>query len=129
MRILVAEDDLISRKLICKFLEEYGYCDATVDGMEALDAFLMAIKEEKPYDLLCLDIMMPRIDGIKLLKTVRKLENQAEFIKKRSKVIMLTALTDKNSSDAAMEAGCDAYITKPIDMQQLADIIKNMNIG
>lgn len=128
MRILVAEDDLISRKLISKFLERYGQCDATVDGMEALDAFLMAVKEERPYDLLCLDIMMPRVDGIKLLKTVRKLEKQSELIKNPSKVIMLTALTDKNYSAAALEAGCDAYMTKPIDMKALAVFIENMNL-
>ena len=59
MRILIAEDDFASRKAILKFLSAYGECDVTVDGMEAIDAFMMALEEEDPYDLICLDVMIP----------------------------------------------------------------------
>ena len=76
MRILIAEDDLASRKFIFEFMSKYGMCDVTFDGMEALDAFLMALDEEKPYDLVCLDIMMPKLDGIKALKAIRDIETQ-----------------------------------------------------
>lgn len=55
MRILIAEDDFASRKVILKFLSVYGECDVTVDGMEAVDAFMMALEEDNPYDLICLD--------------------------------------------------------------------------
>ena len=51
MRILIAEDDFASRKLLLKFMSEYGECDVTVDGMEAVDAYLMALDAETPYDL------------------------------------------------------------------------------
>ena len=59
MKILLAEDDYATRKFMVSFLSKYGECDVTVDGMEAVDAFLMALEEEEPYDLVCLDIMMP----------------------------------------------------------------------
>ena len=64
MRILIAEDDFASRKLLLKFMSEYGECDVTVDGMEAIDAYLMSLEEKEPYDLICLDVMMPVISGI-----------------------------------------------------------------
>lgn len=97
MRILIAEDDLTSRKFLFKFLSKYGECDMVVDGLEALDAFLMSIKDEKPYDLICLDIMMPKVDGVKVLKNIRDFEIQKNIIpENRSKVIMTTALPRHN---------------------------------
>ena len=58
MRILIAEDDRISRTFMKEFMKEYGKCDVAVDGMEALDLFMDAVKKEDPYRLICLDIMM-----------------------------------------------------------------------
>ena len=49
MRVLIAEDDLVSRKFLFKFLSQYGECDLVVDGLEALDAFLISMKENNPY--------------------------------------------------------------------------------
>ena len=48
---------------MASFLSKYGECDITVDGMEAVDAFMMALEDKEPYDLICLDIMMPVMDG------------------------------------------------------------------
>ena len=88
MRILIAEDDLASRKFLFKFMSQYGKCDIVVDGLEVLDAFLMSIKENNPYDLICLDIMMPKVDGVKALKAIRDLETQkGVHPDKRTKVI------------------------------------------
>ena len=76
MRILLAEDDFATRKFMADFLSKYGDCDVTVDGMEAVDAFMMALEEEKPYDLVCLDIMMPVMDGYQALLGIRNLEKE-----------------------------------------------------
>lgn len=59
-----------------KILSKYGECD-TVDGLEAVDAFMLAQKENKPYDLVCLDIMMPKLDGV--LKSDKKLRRSKIF--------------------------------------------------
>lgn len=129
MRILIAEDDLISRKFISRFLAEYGECDVAVDGMEALDAFLLAVKEKKPYDLICLDIMMPKIDGIRVLKAIKTLEKQQNMpIEERSKVVMLTALADKEYVKKAFDIGCEAYAAKPIDTEKFKDVLRKLDL-
>lgn len=129
MRILIAEDDLVSRKFLFKFLSRYGECDLVVDGLEALDACLMAIKEDKLYDLICLDIMMPKVDGVKVLKSIRDLEKQKGIsTEKRSKIIMITALGETQLVQSAFEIGCDAYAAKPIDTLKLIKVLEDFGI-
>ncbi|MGI6622071.1 MAG: response regulator [Acetivibrionales bacterium] len=129
MRILIAEDDLASRKVISRFLSNYGECDITIDGMEALEAFMMAWDEGRPYDLICLDIMMPELDGVKTLKAIRDIENQRGVEEaKRAKIIMTTALNDKDSVFNAFETGCEAYAAKPLNMDKLVEVMKKLNL-
>lgn len=129
MRILIAEDDLASRKFIFEFMSKYGMCDVTFDGMEALDAFLMALDEEKPYDLVCLDIMMPKLDGIKALKAIRDIETQKGISDdKRVKIIMTTALNEVEVVHGAFEYGCEAYAAKPIDTKKLVQVMEKLGI-
>ncbi|MCT4621636.1 MAG: response regulator [Marinisporobacter sp.] len=129
MRILIAEDDLISRKFLSRFLSKYGDCDLVVDGMEALDAYMMAIKEKNAYDLICLDIMMPNVDGVKVLKIIRQLEEQNNISSdERCKVIMTTALADTQFVQKSFEIGCDAYAAKPIDTERLVEVMKKLGL-
>ena len=67
MKILLAEDDFVTRKFMANLLSKYGDCDVTVDGMEAVDAYMMALEDDDPYYLVCLDIMMPVMDGYQAL--------------------------------------------------------------
>lgn len=130
MRILIVEDDLASRKFMHKFMEEYGECDITVDGIEALDAFLIALDEEMPYDLVCLDVMMPKVDGIKVLNTIRQIEKQRKIDEDiRVKIIMTTALNDIDSVQNSFENGCEAYAAKPIDIKKLKSVMEKLNFS
>lgn len=129
MRILIAEDDLASRKFIFKFLSSYGECDITIDGMEALEAFMMAWDEGKPYELICLDIMMPELDGVKTLKTIRDIETQKGIEElKRAKIIMTTALNDTDTVLEAFGTGCEVYASKPIDTKKLVEVMKKLDL-
>ena len=129
MRILIAEDDLVSRKFLYKFMSQYGECDLVVDGLEALDAFLMSVKDNNPYDLICLDIMMPKVDGVKALKAIRDLESQKGILPgKRAKVIMTTALAETQLVQDAFKIGCEAYAAKPIDIEKLTDVLEKLRI-
>ncbi|MDF2484972.1 MAG: response regulator receiver protein [Herbinix sp.] len=129
MKILIAEDDLSSRKFLYKFLSQYGECDMVVDGLEALDAFLISLKENKPYDLICLDIMMPKVDGVKVLKHIKDLETQKGILlEKRSKVIMTTALAETQIVQNAFDLGCDAYAGKPIDTEKFVEILQKLGL-
>lgn len=130
MKILIAEDDLTSRKFLFKFLSQYGECDVVVDGLEALDAFLISLKEDKPYDLVCLDIMMPKVDGVKTLKHIRDLETQKGILpEKRTKIIMITALAQTEYVNQAFDIGCDAYAAKPIDTDKLKTVLEKLGLG
>ncbi|KGK88688.1 histidine kinase [Desulfosporosinus sp. HMP52] len=129
MKILVAEDDLASRKFLSKFLSQYGEVDRVVDGIEALDAYLMSVKEEEPYDLICLDIMMPKVDGVKVLRAIRDYESkQGVATKERVKVIMTTALAETSYVNQAFEIGCEAYAAKPIDTNKMLEVIKKLGL-
>lgn len=129
MRILIAEDDFASRKFLFKFLSQYGDCDMVVDGLEALDAFLLSFKENDHYDLICLDIMMPKVDGVKVLKAIRDLETQKGILpNKRSKVIMTTALAETQLVQNAFDIGCEAYAAKPIDTTKLVEVLRKLEL-
>lgn len=129
MRILIAEDDLISRKFLMKYLKPYGDCDTVVDGMEALEAFLMGWDDGEPYDLICLDIMMPRLDGLKVLKMIREIENDRGLDNsERARIIMTTILNDPANVAEAFQTGCEAYAAKPIDTRKLSDVMKKLGL-
>lgn len=129
MRILIAEDDYVSRKFLFKFLSQFGDCDVTVDGMEAIEVFMMALDEQKYYDLVCLDIMMPEVDGIKALKTIRKLEVERGIpANNRAKVIMTTALNATEEIFDSFESGSEAYSVKPIDTEKFKDVMVRLGL-
>ncbi len=129
MRILIAEDDFVSRKFIYKFMSQYGDCDVTVDGMEAIEVFLMSLEEKQYYDLICLDIMMPEVDGIKALKTMRKLEEERKVPEvNRAKVIMTTALNSTDEVFDSFGSGSEAYAVKPIDTEKLTDVMRKLGL-
>lgn len=120
MKILIAEDDFASRNAIKNFLKQFGECDITVDGMEAIDAFMMAQECGEPYDLVCLDVMMPVMDGYQALKGIRDIEKEKGVpAKKAAKVIMTTALNEERNVRKAFEMGCTVYCAKPIDLDRL----------
>ena len=129
MKILLAEDDFVTRKFMTNFLSKYGECDVTVDGMEAVDAFMMALEENEPYDLICLDIMMPVMDGYQALVGIRNLEKERDVPRdKMAKVIMTTALNDEKNVKMAFDLGCTIYSGKPIDQDRFEQALKKLHL-
>ncbi len=130
MRILLAEDDFVTRKFMMNFLSKYGECDVTVDGMEAVDAFMMALEEEEPYDLVCLDVMMPVMDGYQALVGIRNLEKERNVPDDKAvKVIMATALNDEKNVKMAFDLGCTIYSGKPIDQERFDQALKKLGLA
>jgi two-component system chemotaxis response regulator CheY len=127
LKILIAEDDHASRKILFKFMSQFGDCDITVDGAEAIEAFILASDEKKPYDLVYLDIMMPKVDGIKVLKSIRKFEKESG-INKNVKIILTTALNDTKFVQGAFDNGCDAYAAKPLDTAKLKEVLEKLKL-
>ena len=129
MKTLIAEDDFASRKFMLRFLSKFGECDITVDGLEAVDAFLMALESGEGYDLVCLDIMMPSMDGYQALKAIRDIEKEKNIPEeKRAKVIMTTALNEGRNVSKAFELGCVAYAGKPIDQEKFENVLRKIEL-
>lgn len=127
MRFLVVEDDFGSRRMMQKLLAPYGDVDVVVDGEEAYQAFRLAWEETKPYDLVFMDIMMPKMDGHEAVKRIRELE--ADLGVKpadEARIIMTSVLEDpRNVIEAYYSGGATSYLVKPIDREKLrAELVR-----
>lgn len=129
MRILIAEDDFASRKFMLRFLSKYGECDVTVDGQEAVEAFTMALEAGEGYDLICLDIMMPVMDGYQALDFIRDYEKNNKIPEEKAvKIIMTTALSEGKNVTKAFDLGCTAYAGKPIDPEKFENVLRKLGL-
>lgn len=125
MKILIAEDDFVSRKLLNTLLTPLGKVDIAANGQEAFIAVKMSFDTDQPYDLICLDILMPEVDGIIALKKIRQLEAQKGLDpEERAKIIMTSAVSDKKYVMAAVQANCDGFLVKPIIKDRLFDELR-----
>lgn len=114
MRVLIVEDDFYCRTLLHDILRPLGQCDIAVTGEEAVFAFKRAQEEMRPYDLICLDLVLPEMDGHQALGEIRALEREAKS-GREVKVIVTTMLDDsKETHDAFFLGGAASYLVKPI---------------
>jgi two-component system, chemotaxis family, chemotaxis protein CheY len=130
MKTLIVEDDFLSRSLLSTLLSEFGVCHVAVNGQEALNAVERGLVENDPYDLICLDIMMPVMDGQQALQNIRRMEEQHGIGGlDTAKVIMVTAADDsKNIMKAFRQGQCEAYLTKPLDREKLITHIRDLGL-
>lgn len=120
MRILVVDDDAISKFVLLEYLASVGECDGASDGREALGLFKKALAGKRPYQLVCLDVMMPDMDGQAALSGMRQAESENGIATgSGAKIIMITALFDGQNVVKAVEGKCDAYLVKPIEKAAL----------
>lgn len=117
-RILLAEDNATNRLVALKVLEKHGYhADAVTNGQEALDAL-----ESTPYDLVLMDVQMPEVDGIEAAKRIRS--GEFPVLDRSIPIIALTAHAMKGDRDVCIEAGMDAYVSKPVQPRELVAAIE-----
>lgn len=117
-RVLLAEDNEINALLALKHLERFALNLVWArDGLEALERARAAHRDGHPFDLMLLDIRMPGLDGMALAQTIRADERQRGG--RTARLIALTANGLDDDRDAALAAGFDAYLTKPIDRADL----------
>lgn len=128
MRILIAEDDKVSEILMKNYLKTYGDCVTAENGQKALNIFINDF-DENPFDLVCLDIMMPVMTGLEALKKIREFET-SKNIKglDHAKIIMTTAIDQKSEVMEAFKSGCEAYIVKPISKSDIKKALENLGI-
>jgi len=117
-KILLVDDDESNRKLIREILSGKAECFETQNGKEALSAFVQSIKSKDRFDMILLDVAMPDMDGITVLKNIRQIEeDQGVRFGQGVPVIMVTAFTAPFMS--SFKEGADDYILKPVDPDEL----------
>ena len=108
IRILVVEDDEALNRSICMFLEQKGFqVDACFDGDQAFD-----LMYRNSYNLVISDIMMPNVDGYRLVENIRQQDKDIP-------IILMTAKDDFLSKQRGFNSGVDDYLVKPVDLQEL----------
>lgn len=116
MKILIVDDELVSRRKMEKIMESIGEVTSTDLGAYAISIFKNALDSGSPFDVVTLDIFMPQIDGLQVLYEMRKMEENRQIPKeKKARIIMVTSKKDKATVITAAQAGCNDYVVKPFD--------------
>ena len=125
MKILIVDDEIKIREVVKEYAKVYEFeCDEASDGLEAIH-----LNQLNDYDCIILDIMMPKVDGLKVLKVIRQLEKQQNVPdEEHLKIIMMTALADVGYVDEAFRQGCDAYASKPVDTDKVENVMRNLGL-
>ena len=128
MKTLIIEDDSASQLLLVELLKGYGATHIAVNGKAAVDAVRLALEADEPYNLICLDIMMPEMDGHAALKHIRNLEDDAGIWPTyRAKIVMTsTMLADTQNASSAYRSLCHAYVAKPVDKVKLLKVLRQL---
>ena len=129
MKTLIVEDDFTSRLYLKELLKGYGPCHIVTNGKEAVEAVQIALDADEPYDLICLDIMMPVMDGQEALRLIRQLEEAKQIISTNgAKILMTSGLDDPHNVIAAYHSLCDGYLTKPIHRAKLIEVLNKFGL-
>ncbi|MFH0754276.1 MAG: response regulator [Candidatus Omnitrophota bacterium] len=129
MRILVVDDDFVSRTKVAAMLKSYGSCDVAADGQEAVKLFEASQKTLVPYSLITMDIEMPGISGQEAVNSIREMELAFKVDNARAvKILMLTAKTALREVSSSYYQGCNGYLVKPITPSSLAAALEDMGI-
>ncbi|MBW1706754.1 MAG: HDOD domain-containing protein [Deltaproteobacteria bacterium] len=130
MKILVVDDELVSRKKMQRIMDTLGECEAADSGKTAITAFKKAVESRRLFDLITLDVNMPEMDGTEVLYEIREIEKENKVPKeKQVKILMVTSSSDKDTIITCIQAECDDYVVKPFDKKMLAEKIEKIRSG
>lgn len=126
-RCLVVDDDRMTLKILEKNLSPYFSCQLESQPETAFENFKNALESGRPFDLVCLDVKMPRVDGIELLQALRELESGlAKVGDDATPVFMVSGVTEIDQVCDSLSSGCTVYLTKPIDSMKLESHVKRL---
>ena len=124
---LIAEDDYISGVLLSKVVQKWGSARIVRNGKQAIEAVSTALENQEPYDLICLDVMMPEMDGHQALSEIRALEAAMGFTEaNRAKIVMTSASDHYETVMAAIKGQCDYFLCKPVRQEKLEEVLRKL---
>jgi two-component system chemotaxis response regulator CheY len=129
MKTLIVEDEFTGRLLLQEFLRIYGPAHIAANGREAVEAVRLARAAGAPYDLVCMDIKMPEMDGMEALRHIRADEEAAALAPAAMcRIIMTTSVDDIKKVFAAYRSLCDGYIIKPVAKEKLTATLRELKL-
>jgi putative nucleotidyltransferase with HDIG domain len=129
MKILIVEDEMVSRTKLTLIMENFGECNAVENGEDGVAVFHKALEEGKPFGLVMLDIDMPQMDGMQVLSEMIDAQIRLGVSKnQRAKILMVTSFTDKDRVLGCIQSGCDDYIAKPFDIDTIGKKLSKLGI-
>ena len=129
MKSLVVEDDATSRMVMQEYLVEFGECDCVPDGHKAIEVFKQAHADGGPYELVCLDIMMPDLNGHDVLVALRGFESEQKLgAQAGARILMTSALGDAKNVVRAFKEQCEGYLVKPVTREKLVDKLQELGL-
>lgn len=127
MKVLIVEDDFSSRIVLRSLLEPFGDVHIAVNGKEALMVNQSESAKRVPFDLICLDIMTPEMDGQSVLKEIRR-QGLEDAKSQAPKIIMTSALSDPENILTAFREQCEGYLVKPFVKEKLFDLLRELEL-
>ncbi len=130
MKILVVDDEFVSLKKLTLFLQDKGKVDAATSGEQAVELFIKAEQDGAPYDLVTLDFDMPGISGPETAEQIRRYEedNGIASLHASAKILMVTGMSDGKSIMSSFKGGCEGYLKKPFNKEEIQKSLKNIGI-
>jgi len=121
MRALIVDDDFYSRIVLHDLLRAVAECHIAVNGEEAVGAFKQALENGRAYDLVCMDLVMPEMDGQQALREMRALEDEMGVESGNRSVVFVVSMVEDNreTNEAFFLGGADSFLVKPIDEDRL----------
>ena len=130
LKILLVDDSKSAQLKIHSILSKYGNCDQAYNGIEALEQYTNSLETNSPYDLIIMDVVMPKMDGFEAAKKIMSIQGKANIAEEnRAKIIMLTSKSEPaNMMKAHFEIGVTTYITKPFEEKTLIEAMSNLGL-
>jgi two-component system chemotaxis response regulator CheY len=129
MRSLIVDDESTNRALLQMILSQHGKCQVAVNGKEAVNAFRKAADTGLCYDLVCMDISMPEMDGFTAVRQIRALEEARGVLPKDgAKIVMATASGDPKDIFRSVRERCNGYLVKPVSVTQVLAHLRRLGL-
>ena len=129
MRTLIVEDVHFLALILQRIIQPYSRSDFANNGAVAVEKYTKAFTKGRPYSLICLDLMLPEMDGFEVLRSIRQFEDDFNMPQEEcTKIVVISSFNDRKTVSRARKAGCDGYIAKPFKKDQVLLALSKLGI-